>query len=46
MLVKVLLNEKEAKLPVATTTYPYYKLKDVRDYYNTKLTSFANKFPQ
>lgn len=46
VLVKVLLNEKEAKLPVATTTYPYYKWKDVRDYYNTKLTSFANKFPQ
>lgn len=32
ILVKVLLNENEATLPLKTSTAPYYKWKDVRDY--------------
>ena len=38
ILVKVLLNEHEATLPVATDMAPYYRWKDVRDYYMDKLT--------
>lgn len=37
VLVKVLLNEKEATLPVATDCAPYYHWKDVREYYLRKL---------
>lgn len=44
ILVKVLLNEKEATLPLQTSTYPYYRWSDVRDYYNSKLASFPTKF--
>ena len=32
-LVKVLLNEREAKLPLETDNWPYYKWSDVREYY-------------
>ncbi|BAV06513.1 histidine-type phosphatase [Filimonas lacunae] len=38
-LVKVLLNEKEVALPIATTQYPYYKWTDVKQYYLKKLES-------
>ncbi|MBO4871330.1 MAG: histidine-type phosphatase [Muribaculaceae bacterium] len=38
ILVKVLLNEHEATLPVKTDMAPYYRWKDVRDYYMDKLT--------
>ena len=38
ILVKVLLNEHEAKLPVSTDRAPYYRWKDVRDYYMDKLS--------
>lgn len=37
VLVKVLLNEREVKLPVATATAPYYKWSDLRNYYLKKL---------
>lgn len=38
LLVKVLLNEHEARLPFASqATAPYYKWSDVRDYYLKKL---------
>ncbi|MDE5837600.1 MAG: histidine-type phosphatase [Paramuribaculum sp.] len=37
VLVKVLLNEREVKLPVATATAPYYKWTDLRNYYLKKL---------
>lgn len=40
ILVKVLLNENEAKLPVRSKTAPYYKWNDVRDYYLQKLDSY------
>jgi multiple inositol-polyphosphate phosphatase/2,3-bisphosphoglycerate 3-phosphatase len=36
-LVKVLLNEKEAVLPVTTTQWPYYRWEDMRAYYVQKL---------
>lgn len=37
VLVKVLLNEREVRLPVATATAPYYKWADLRGYYLKKL---------
>lgn len=37
VLVKVLLNEKERHLPVATDNFPYYKWSLVRDFYSNKL---------
>ncbi len=37
ILVKVLLNEDEATLPIATDQAPYYHWKDVRAYLETKL---------
>ena len=36
-LLKVLLNEKETSLPVATATWPYYKWDDVKNYYLQKI---------
>ncbi|MDO6434955.1 histidine-type phosphatase [Flavitalea sp. BT771] len=36
-LVKVLLNEREAALPVATRQWPYYQWEDLRAYYVGKL---------
>ena len=35
-LVKVLLNEKEAKLPLPSDLTPYYRWSDFRDYYLRK----------
>ena len=40
VLVKVLLNEREAALPVATPCAPYYRWADVRSYYLTKLEQY------
>ena len=40
VLVKALLNEKEATLPVPTDQYPYYKWEDLRAYYLKKLEEF------
>lgn len=40
ILVKALLNEKEATLPVPTDQYPYYKWDDLRAYYLKKLADF------
>lgn len=37
ILVKVLLNEREVRLPVPTRRAPYYKWTDVRAYYRQKL---------
>ncbi|HVU57425.1 MAG TPA: histidine-type phosphatase [Puia sp.] len=36
-LVKVLLNEREAVLPVRTSQWPYYRWEDLRAYYVQKL---------
>lgn len=41
ILVKVLLNEKEAKLPLDTDMAPYYHWSDVSDYYRKKLAQFS-----
>lgn len=41
ILVKVLLNEKEAKLPLDTDMAPYYHWSDVSDYYRKKLNQFS-----
>ena len=37
ILVKVLLNERETKLPVQSDVAPYYHWKDVELYYRNKL---------
>lgn len=42
ILVKVLLNEREATLPVKTDMAPYYRWNDVRDYYMNKLNLMLN----
>ena len=41
VLVKVLLNEEEATLPVDRANGPYYKWKDVRDYYMKKIAPYV-----
>ena len=40
VLVKALLNEREATMPVATTQWPYYRWDDLRQYYTEKLRKF------
>lgn len=40
IIVKVLLNENEASLPVKTDCAPYYKWTDVRNFYLSKLDSY------
>ena len=40
MLVKILLNEDEARLPISTDCAPYYHWSDVRRYYLDKLASY------
>ncbi|OCG00288.1 histidine-type phosphatase [Gilliamella sp. wkB112] len=37
VLVKVLLNEQEVKIPIATNNYPYYRWQDVKQFYVNKL---------
>jgi hypothetical protein len=43
VLVKALLNEREATLPVPTTTAPYYRWSDLREYYTQKLREFRTE---
>ncbi len=40
ILVKALLNEREATLPVHTNQYPYYNWKELRQYYLDKIARF------
>ncbi|MBQ8990118.1 MAG: histidine-type phosphatase [Prevotella sp.] len=40
ILVKALLNEREAYMPVSTDQWPYYKWQDVRQYYLDKIAAF------
>jgi hypothetical protein len=42
VLVKVLLNENEATLPINSNMEPYYKWSEVRDYYLRKLDAYQN----
>lgn len=37
VLVKILLNEEEKRIPVASDVAPYYHWKDVEEYYRSKL---------
>lgn len=43
ILVKVLLNEHEMKLPVQSDKAPYYHWKDVKAYYRNKLEAYKNR---
>ena len=43
VLVKVLLNENEATLPIPTENAPYYKWNEVRKYYLDKLDSWLKR---
>ena len=43
ILFKVLLNEKEARLPIATDCAPYYHWRDFRRYYLKKINDFEKK---
>lgn len=38
VLIKVLYNEKPARLPVVTNDFPYYRWEDVRRFYESKLS--------
>lgn len=40
ILIKVLLNENEATLPIQSTIPPYYHWKDFKDFYLRKLNSY------
>lgn len=40
VLVKVLLNENEATLPLKSNIAPYYRWKDVREFYLAKLDAY------
>ena len=42
MLVKVLLNGREARLPIETDCAPYYHWDDVKRYYLRKLYRYEN----
>jgi hypothetical protein len=41
VIVKCLLNGKEAKLPVPTDMFPYYKWSDFKKYYQDKINSIV-----
>ena len=43
VLVKVLLNEEEATLPLQSETAPYYKWSDVRAYYLAKIDRYEQE---
>ena len=40
VLVKVLLNEQEATLPIESDIAPYYRWSEVRRYYLAKLDAY------
>ena len=40
ILVKALLNEREAYLPIETDNWPYYNWQDLRQYYLDKIAKF------
>ena len=43
ILVKALLNEREAYMPVSTDNWPYYKWQDLREYYLNKIAAFEQE---
>ena len=40
ILVKALLNEREAYLPIKTNQWPYYSWQELRQYYLNKIAAF------
>lgn len=40
ILVKALLNEREAYLPIKTNQWPYYNWQELRTYYKNKIAAF------
>lgn len=46
VLVKVMLNEAEGRLPVTPVDGPYYRWSDLRDYYMSKLEGFNTRFKE
>lgn len=46
VLVKVLLNEEEATLPLKPVSGPYYRWNDLRDLYMSKLDGFSARFTE
>ena len=45
ILVKALLNEREAYMPIDTDNWPYYKWQDLRQYYLNKIKDFETQTP-
>ncbi|WP_294080426.1 histidine-type phosphatase [Proteiniphilum sp. UBA5384] len=45
ILVKILLNEEEQMIPVESDMAPYYRWKDVEQYYRTKLDAGLKHLP-
>jgi len=43
ILVKALLNEREAALPVTPVSFPYYRWSDLRSYWDQKLRQFKGQ---
>ena len=43
ILVKCLLNEAEATLPIHTDNFPYYKWNDVKQFYNARINSVSQR---
>ena len=43
ILVKALLNEREAYMPASTDNWPYYKWKELREYYLNKIAAFEQE---
>ncbi len=43
ILVKALLNEREAYMPTSTDQWPYYKWQDLREYYLKKIAAFEQE---
>ena len=46
VLVKVLLNENEATLPLKTDVAPYYHWHDFRDYYLQRINAYDKERAQ
>jgi hypothetical protein len=45
ILVKALLNEREAYMPIDTDNWPYYKWQNLRQYYLNKIKDFETQTP-
>ena len=42
IIIKVLLNENEASLPLDTDIWPYYKWSDFKQYYKNKISAYED----